>query len=96
MTEAIVVALITGVCSMIAVWITSAKASRDMDAKLEKNQAVFEAIVTERLTSLQKRVEEHNQLITRTYELEKQSDIHKAEFNRINHRLDAVEKEVQK
>ena len=40
LNDAILVALITGGAAIISNIVTSSRASRDMDAKLEKNQAV--------------------------------------------------------
>ena len=91
MSTELLVALVTGAFSVLAVWLTSRKASADMDAKLDKQQAVFEAVVTERIGSLQKRVEEHNSIVTKTYELEKSSALHEAELKRLNKRIANME-----
>ena len=44
MTEAIIVALITGGLSLLGVLITSSKTARDVQAKLDTHQAVTEAM----------------------------------------------------
>lgn len=86
MTPEIIVAIITGLCSVLAVYLTSQKSARDVDAKLEKQQAVFEAIVTERINALTEKVERHNTVIERTYRLEEKTALLEAEIKRGNDR----------
>lgn len=96
----IIVAIITGVCSVLAVFLTSRRAAADMDAKLDKQQAVFEAHVAEQINGLKTDVrrletkqDKHNAVIERTFALEKNDALQDAELVRIRRRLDAVEGE---
>ena len=95
----VIVALVTGLCSVIAVAITNAKFGRDMDAKLDKQQAVFEAHITEQINGvkadvrrLEQKQDKHNEVINRTYELEKRADLQEAEIERHKQRIKELEK----
>lgn len=61
MDEAIIVALITGAAAIISNVLTSNKAARDMDHKLEKHQAVTDT----KLEELTREVREHNNFARR-------------------------------
>lgn len=87
----ITVAIITGACSVLGVILSNAKANRDMDAKLDKTQAVFEAHVTEKIDRLTEKVELHNTLIERTYALEKTAELQGAEQKRLGERIKILE-----
>ena len=47
-----------------------------------------------RLKALEKKVEKHNCLIERTYELEKRCDLHEEKIKVANHRIDDLEESV--
>ena len=66
MTEAIIVALITGGLSLLGVLITSSKTARDVAAKLDKRQAVTDT----KLEELTREVREHNNFARRVPVLE--------------------------
>ena len=68
MTEAIIVALITGGLSLLGVLITSSKTARDVAAKLDKQQAVTDT----KLEELTREVREHNNFARRVPVLEEQ------------------------
>ena len=87
----IIVALIACIGSIAGVVITNNKANRDMDAKLEQTQAVFEAHVTEKIDRLTEKVEKHNTLIERTYALEKSAELQGAELKRHSERIKVLE-----
>lgn len=61
MNEAIIVALITGAAAIISNVLTSNKAAREMDHKLEKHQAVTDT----KLEELTREVREHNNFARR-------------------------------
>lgn len=61
MNETVVAALITGAAAIISNIVTSNRASRDMDAKLERNQAVTDT----KLEELTREVREHNNFARR-------------------------------
>lgn len=51
------------------------------------------AIMDMRLTSLEKAVSKHNQIVERTYKLEESTALQEAELHRLNKRLEIVEQE---
>ena len=80
MTEAIIVALITGGLSLLGVLITSSKTTRDVTAKLDKQQAVTDT----KLDELTREVREHNNFAKRVPVLEKLVEV-------ANHRIENLE-----
>ena len=80
MTEAIIVALITGGLSLLGVIITSRQTSKDMESKLEKQQAVTDT----KLEELTREVREHNNFARRVPVLEEQIKV-------VNHRIADLE-----
>ena len=80
MTETILVALITGGLSLLGVIITSNKTTRDVEVKLDKQQAVTET----RLEELTREVREHNNFARRVPVLEEQIKV-------INHQIADLE-----
>lgn len=86
MSEAIIVALITGGLSLIGVIVsnnrTAQSMDKSMDAKLDKQQAVTET----KLEELTREVRAHNNFAQRIPVLEEQ-------INVANHRIEDLEKE---
>lgn len=80
MTEAIIVALITGGLSLFGVIITSNKTSKDVESKLDKQQAVTDT----KLEELTREVREHNNFARRVPVLEEQIKV-------VNHRIADLE-----
>ena len=80
MTETILVALITGGLSLVGVIITSNQTTRDVEVKLDKQQAVTET----RLEELTREVREHNNFARRVPVLEEQIKV-------VNHRIADLE-----
>lgn len=81
MWTSIIVALITGVFSLIGVVLSNLFSSTKMERLLEKNQAVFEV----KIQNLTDEVKEHNNFAKRMPVVEEQIKV-------INHRLDDLEK----
>ena len=74
MNEAIIVAAITGACAIISNILTSNKAAREMDYKLEKHQAVTDT----KLEELTREVRKHNNFAERMPVVEQEiKDINK-------------------
>lgn len=82
--ETIVVAIITGSLSLLGVIITSNKTTRDVQAKLDMQQAVTET----KLEELTREVREHNNFARRVPVLEEQIKV-------ANHRIADLEKSHQ-
>lgn len=77
MTESIIVAIITGVLTLIGVIISNSRS---------------DAVQNERIEQLRQEVKKHNNLIDRMYKCEETVALHEAELKRVNRRLDVVEK----
>ena len=82
MSEAIVVALITSGVSLLGVIFSNSTTAKNMDAKLDKQQAVTET----KLEELTREVREHNNFAKRVPVLEEQIKV-------ANHRIEDLEKE---
>ena len=82
MSEAIIVAIITGGLSLIGVIVSNNRTAQSMDAKLDKQQAVTET----KLEELTREVRAHNNFAQRVPVLEEQIKV-------INHRIADLEKE---
>ena len=80
MTEAIIVAIITGLFSLTGIVISSRKTSNDLQHKLDVQQAV----TSNQLTELTREVREHNGFARRMPVVEEQIKV-------INHRIDDLE-----
>lgn len=80
MTEAIVVAIITGGLALVGTIYSSNKTAQNMNAKLDKQQAVTET----KLEDLTREVREHNNFAKRVPVMEEQIKV-------INHRIDDLE-----
>lgn len=93
MTEAIWVAVITGAVAVIGDIVVSAKNTRELYAKLDKQSELADerikgeiAVIHTEIADLRKTVEKHNNVIQRTYALEtevaKQGEQIKTLFNK--------------
>ena len=84
MSEAIIVALITGGLSVFGVVITNISANRKMQSEIEKQQAVTDTKIDE----LTREVREHNGFAKRMPVVEEQIKV-------INHRIKDIESKVK-
>lgn len=82
MSEAIIVAIITGGLSLIGSIVSNNRTAQSMDAKLDKQQAVTET----KLEELTREVLAHNNFAQRVPVLEEQIKV-------VNHRIADLEKE---
>ena len=82
MSEAIIVAIITGGLSLIGVIVSNNRTAQSMDANLDKQQAVTET----KLEELTREVRAHNNFAQRVPVLEEQMKV-------ANHRIADLEKE---
>ena len=81
MSEAVIVALITGGCGILAQWLIGSRNRSDQRAQLEKHQAVTDT----KLEELTREVRRHNNFAERVPVLEEQIKV-------ANHRLAGLEK----
>lgn len=75
MTE-IIVAVITGIATVAAVIVTNRKSN---------------TLIAYRLEQLEKKVDKHNTVIERTYELEKRAEVIEEQIKVANHRIGDLE-----
>ncbi len=80
MSDAIIVALITGGLALLGTIITNNKNAREMNAKLDKQQAIN----NEKIEELTREVREHNNFAKRMPVVEEQIKV-------INHRISDLE-----
>lgn len=80
MSEAIIVALITGGLSLLGIIYSSNETAQAMDSKLDKQQAVMET----KMDELTREVREHNNFAKRMPVVEEQIKV-------INHRIEDLE-----
>ena len=80
MSEAIIVALITGGLSLLGIIYSSNKTAQAMDSKLDKQQAVMET----KMDELTREVREHNNFAKRMPVVEEQIKV-------INHCIEGLE-----
>ena len=84
MSEAILVALVTGGLSLLGVVVTNLATARKSEAAIRTSQAVTDA----KLEALTREVREHNQFVRRMPVVEEQIKV-------INHRIGDLERIVQ-
>lgn len=84
MSEAIVVALITGGLSLLGVVLTNINSARSMSAKLDRQQAIFDT----KLEELTREVRLHNNFAQRMPVLEEKMSM-------ANHRIDDLERRTE-
>ena len=94
----VIVALITAAGGIIGVILTNNKSNREISLKLDKNQAVFEAHVNDKMESikadvhrLEQKQDKYNNVIERTFALEKTTELQGAEIKRHGERIKALE-----
>ena len=82
MSEAVIVAIITGGLSLIGVIVSNSHTAQSMDAKLDKQQAIMDT----KLEELTREVQMHNNFAQRIPVMEEQIKV-------VNHRIADLEKE---
>ena len=83
MDTGVIVAIITGIASVLGVVITNSKSNRDMDAKLDKAQAVTQT----KLDALTEEVRRHNDFAVKIPVIAEQIKV-------ANHRIDDLERKI--
>ena len=99
MSEAVVVALITGVLTLIGTVVTVVVSHRQTIAALEKSSAVADEkiqgeinVLKADIRTLSNRVEAHNKVVERTYQLERRADVLEEKASAANRRLTDLER----
>lgn len=91
MSEAVIVALLTGGLSLIGVWLTNRKSTADLFAKLAKQSELSDAkldteirVIKTQIDELTREVRKHNNFAERVPVIEEQIKV-------ANHRIDDLE-----
>jgi len=79
MSDAIIVSIITGVCALLGTYLSNRKSA---------------SLIEYRLQQLESKVNLHNQVIERTYQLEKTSAVREEEMKVCQNRIADLEKKV--
>jgi len=98
MDSAVLVAIITAGISLIGTVITVVAANRStLSAMSEQSKIADERIhgeinvIKQQIVTLSERVEKHNQVVERTFELERRMDVAEERIKVGNHRIDDLE-----
>lgn len=91
MAAEIWVAVITGIASVCGVVITVIFGNRK-NAKVQEENT---RLTLYRIGQLEEKVNKHNNLIERTYQIEKRLDVDEEKIKVANHRLDDLEGELK-
>ncbi len=83
----IIIALITGVCSVIGVIVTTSASNRKLQHQLEVNQAV----VNTKIENLTEEVRKHNNFTVRVPILEEQVATLQEEIKELKHKIEVLE-----
>lgn len=83
MTEAI----ITGIVAIVVCMLNNIYQSRAVKTQHEKTIA----LINYKLEELTKRVDKHNNVVERVYELEQQAEVHDERIKVANHRINDLE-----
>ena len=85
MSEAIIVAVISGglalIGTVITVLVSNKSQAKDLYAQMDKHQAVTD----EKIDELSRRVEKHNNMIERTFDLERRMSVAEAKIEANRH-----------
>lgn len=91
MSDAIVVALITGSLGLIGTIIGSIANKKSAQSAMKKQTD----LTLYRIDQLEHKVQAHNNLIERTYHLEEHVHVSDEKFKVVNHRLDDLERKSE-
>lgn len=83
----IIIALITGVCSILGVIVTTSASNRKLQHQLEVNQAV----VNTKIENLTEEVRKHNNFTVRVPILEEQVATLQEEIKELKHKIEVLE-----
>lgn len=91
MTSEMMVALITGGCSLVGVIVSNIFANKKVQNSIETHQAVTD----EQIKALSSRVDKHNSVIDRTYVVEQRLEVLNEKQKTANHRIAVLEEEFK-
>lgn len=91
MSDPVIVGIITAVAAVICQVIISMSGR----SAAQRERAESNRLIVYRLDQLENKVDKHNNVIERTYQLEKDADVIKEQIKAANHRIDDIEEALK-
>lgn len=91
MSEAVIVGIITAVSAVICQVIISMSGR----SAAQRERAESNRLIVYRLEQLETKVDKHNNVIERVYNLEKDADVIKEQIKAANHRVEDIEEALK-
>lgn len=91
MSDPVIVGIITAVAAVICQVIISMSGR----SAAQRERAESNRLIVYRLEQLEQKVDKHNNVIERTYQLEKDADVIKEQIKVANHRIDDIEEALK-
>ncbi len=91
MSDAVIVGIITAIAAVICQVIISMSGR----SAAQRERAESNRLIVYRLEQLETKVDKHNNVIERVYNLEKEADIIKEQIKVANHRIDDLEEALK-
>ncbi len=99
MSEAVIVALITGGLSLLGTILAGRRTDEKVMAEIRRQSETSDEkirgelnVVKADVRTLSNRVDKHNNVLERTYELERRMDVQEEKTKVANHRIDDLER----
>jgi hypothetical protein len=91
MSDPVIVGIITAVAAVVCQVIISMSGR----SAAQRERAESNRLIVYRLEQLETKVDKHNNVIERTYQLEKDADVIKEQIKVANHRIDDIEEALK-
>lgn len=91
MSDAVIVGIITAVAAVVCQVIISMSGR----SAAQRERAESNRLIVYRLEQLETKVDKHNNVIERVYNLEKDADVIKEQIKVANHRIDDIEEALK-
>lgn len=91
MSDPVIVGIITAVAAVVCQIIISMSGR----SAAQRERAESSRLIVYRLEQLEIKVDKHNNVIERTYQLEKDADVFKEQIKEANHRIDDIEEALK-
>jgi len=91
MSDPVIVGIITAVAAVVCQVIISMSGR----SAAQRERAESNRLIVYRLEQLETKVDKHNNVIERTYQLEKDADVIKEQIKAANHRIDDIEEALK-
>lgn len=91
MSDPVIVGIITAVAAVVCQVIISMSGR----SAAQRERAESNRLIVYRLEQLEIKVDKHNNVIERTYQLEKDADVIKEQIKGANHRIDDIEEALK-